>query len=110
MDLLQIIGFGVLTLIPIHKLFECSYLGTVESKINNFTYDKVKKYFFFDYYNLNPIEEIETQIERISKEVENVAAEIPSKKIKNAERKRNAIISDNFLIKAMYELIKYFNF
>jgi len=100
-DLLQIIGFGALTILPVHKLFTCSYLGVVESKINQFKYDFVKKYFFFDYYNLNPIEEIEVQMKKIYDDEEQDAGFVPTKNIKKAEFKRNALITDNMLFRAM---------
>jgi len=98
---LQIIGFGILTMLPVHKLFRCSYLGVVESKINQFKYDAVRKFFFFDYYNLNPIEEIEIQIQKIEREEDEKAGFVPTKRIKQAEFKRNALITDNLLFRAM---------
>jgi len=52
----------------LHQLFEFSYIGTVESQINKLPYDDAKKHFFFDYYNLNPIEEIEEQLKKIQNE------------------------------------------
>lgn len=90
-----------MTILPVHKLFRCSYLGVVESKINQYKYDTVKKYFFFDYYNLNPIEEIEIQMQKIHEEEDQAAGFVPTKKIKQAEFKRNALITDNMLFRAM---------
>jgi len=101
LDLLQIILFGILILFPLHRLFGFSYLGTVESQINKRTYDDAKKHFFFDYYNLNPIEEIEGQLKKIRNE-ESQQGFTVGKRIQMAEFKRNAIITDNLLLRAMY--------
>lgn len=85
-----------------HKLFSCSYLGTVESKINSFEFNRVKKYFLIDYYNVNPIEEIEIQIEEILEEADQEEGYTPTKRMKKAEFKRNVIANDNiFLRKAL---------
>jgi len=77
-------------------------LGTVESKINSFEFNRVKKYFFIDYQNINPLEEIEIQIEEILEEADQEAGFTPIKRIKIAEFKRNVIADNNiFLRKAM---------
>ncbi len=88
-------------IIPVHKLFQCSYLGVVESKLNQYKFDKVKNFFFFDYSNLNPIEEFENHKESINYLEDKNEGFVPTKKIKQAEFKRNALISDNILFRAM---------
>ena len=90
-----------MTVLPIHKLFACSYLGTVESQMNKLKYDKVKTHFFVDYYNVSPIEDIETQMKKLISG-ENVGVDFtPAKRIQKSEKKRNLLLNDNILLKAL---------
>lgn len=100
LDLLQIIGFGVLIILPIHKLFTCSYLGKFESEINTMNFEEAKNYLIFDYSNLNPIEDLEAQYKNIEK-LNIFAMAKQKKKIQFSESRKNMLQNDNFMMRAL---------
>jgi hypothetical protein len=101
LDLLLIIGFGVFMIFPIHRLFQCSYLGSAESEINKLNYDQAKNFFFFDYYNLNPIEDLENQINNVKNSNLETLSIKKADNLKITQFKRNMLINGNIILKAV---------
>lgn len=98
---------GLVVIFPVEKLFNCHYLGKVEAEINNLTYDEACPNFFFDHYNLNPIEDIENQIKSMnSNHPFYINVKNTGKLNDILESERNSAISGNIFLKALY--FKYF--
>ena len=88
--------------LPIQKLFDCNYLKVVESEIHNLTYNEAKPNFFFDYYNLNPIEDFENQKQTLnSQNPFKINVKSDGKHIDMLEYQRNQLVSGNIFLKAM---------
>ena len=93
---------GLVLIFPIQYVFSCHYLGGVEAEINTLTYDEAHPNFFFDHYNLNPIEDIENQLKKMNTTKPftiNVSADARLKDVLQAER--NNMVSANVFLKAM---------
>lgn len=102
LDLLQIIGFGLLIIFPVHRLFNCSYLGKVESQVNTMSHEMAKKYLIYDYTNLNPIEDFENHNSFIYEPSNIFTNEAAARKtFEFSEVKRNLIQNDNLIINAL---------
>ena len=52
-------------ILPIQSLFSFNYLGNIESEINTLNYYEAQENFVFDYYNLNPMEDLENKKKNI---------------------------------------------
>ena len=104
-DLGQLVGFGILIILPIHLLLQCSYLGVAESQINDWSYKVAKKNFLFNYNNLNPIRDIKEQLEAIKKmkndENNKINGLISGFKFNTINGKRNVLAQENLIIKAL---------
>lgn len=102
--LIQIIIMGVVLILPIENLFNCHYLGKVESEINTLTYNEAQPNFFFDHYNLNPIEEIENQLKTMNtKNPFHINLKENAKSNDLIEFERNKMVNGNIFLKAMYK-------
>lgn len=93
---------GSILVLPIQSLFGCSYLGKVESELVTLNYDEAEPNFFFDYYNLNPMEDLENRKQNL-KDNEPIAMGVKSngKMIEMLEYQRNKLVSGNIFLKAM---------
>lgn len=93
---------GIILVIPIQSLFSFSYLGSVESEINTLEYEEAQPNFFFDYYNLNPIEDLEYKKNDLDQnDPIAMGAKKNNKVIDMLEFKRNKLVSGNYLLKAL---------
>lgn len=98
---IQISIMGSSLIIPIQKLFGYSYLGTVESQICTLTYDEAQPNFFFDYFNLNPLEDLENKKKNFEEGVVTMGAKSEGKIIEMLEFQKNQLISGNIFLKAL---------
>ena len=93
---------GAVLVLPIQGIFGCLYLGGVESEINTLSYDEALPNFFFDYYNLNPLEDLDNQKQNVNNN-EPIAMGVKpgGKLIEMLEYHRNKLVSGNIFLKAM---------
>lgn len=100
--LIQILIMGIVVVLPIEIVFNCNYLGGVEAEINTLTYDQAHPNFFFDHFNLNPIEDIENQLKKMNSENPFTINVRSDGKLKDfLEKERNSMVSKNIFLKAL---------
>merc|ERR1712224_186490 len=100
--LVQILVMGIVLVLPIQYVFDCHYLGGVDAEINTLTYDEAHPNFFFDHYNLNPIEDIENQLKKMdSKKPFGFNIKKNAKLHDLLKMERNNMVSGNIFLKAM---------
>jgi len=88
--------------LPLRKIINCHYLGSVESEINTLTYDEAHPNFFFDHYNLNPIEDLENCKKTMDNENPfRVNVKSNGKMIDLLVAERNKMVGGNIFLKAL---------
>jgi hypothetical protein len=93
---------GFFLLMPVQNFLKCRYLGLVESEINKLTYDEATPNFFFDYFNLNPIENLENSKKTMNEDNPfKFNVESDSKAIDVLLAERNLLVSGQIFLKAL---------
>ncbi len=90
-------------ILPIQSLFSFNYLGNIESEINTLNYYEAQENFVFDYYNLNPMEDLENKKKNI-KENNPLTFLIKSRNgiINMLENQKNQLNFRSLFSKALY--------
>lgn len=93
---------GVVAFLPLQRIFNCHYLGTVESEVHTLTYTEAHPNFFFDHYNLNPIEDIENQMKSLDEENPfHINFKGSEGLVGLVKAERNKLINENAFLKSM---------